>query len=78
MFNEKPPELLALNVGELKAGAAGGPSVPLLHATGGMGVLSTSSPQSDMLEFTWTMSKELDLGVEVREFSSEAPTSPSS
>ena len=50
MFNEKPPELLALNVGELKAGAAGGPSVPLLHATGGMGVLSTSSPQSDMLD----------------------------
>ena len=47
---EKPPELTALNDGALKAGAAGGPSVPLLHATGGMGVQSTSSPQSDMLD----------------------------
>ena len=49
LLNEKPPELLLLYPEELKAGAAGGPSVPLLHATGGMGVLSTSSPQSDML-----------------------------
>ena len=47
---EKPLELTALYDGALKAGAAGGPSVPLLHATGGMGVQSTSSPQSDMLD----------------------------
>ena len=50
VLNEKLPELTALYDGALKAGAAGGPSVPLLHATGGMGVLSTSSPQSDMLD----------------------------
>ena len=51
----KPPlpelPLLLVYLEELKAGgAAGGPSVPLLHATGGMGVLSISSPQSDMLQ----------------------------
>ena len=50
VLNEKLPELTALYDGALKAGAAGGPSVPLLHATGGIGVLSTSSPQSDMLD----------------------------
>ena len=57
LLNEKP----AVGVKELKAGAAGGPSVPLLHATGGMGVLSTSSPQSDMLNEVESFESFLDV-----------------